>query len=289
MLFSSRFVLLAAPLSVAVQGFAFNVFNAFQANPKLPELAQAQTGEKFSVRFDIGQKDQAHIVLDGLRIELLKEKVDASQKIGLPGADGPHPGMSSGALALKTLEYPSFVDLFGTQKVRFEKGCWEMIWKKDLFRGSIICGFDVPFGAKRNGAQLPQGRLYISFPVWTQEGLAKRQAEKFDAEARAKDYSKERDDELLKMQKESNLIKKALHYRAAAAAVEKIDFTGVRWMTSIPSCDEVVPIGDGLLMNTKGTVWNKDKSFFGGQHVMLGAAILAQLAEEDKEKTTLRP
>ena len=81
-------------------------------------------------------------------------------------------------------------------------------------------------GAKRNGANLPAGRLYISFPVWEQEGLAVRQAEKFNAEARAKEYAQERDEELEKYATETNLIKKAMHYRNAVAAVEKIDFTG---------------------------------------------------------------
>jgi hypothetical protein len=292
MIIPVRFAFLAAILPVITTGLAFNVFNTFQPNPELPTLANAQNGGKFSIKMDIGQKEQTHLFLDGMNVELLQEKAEPSQKVGLPGANGPHPKTSSGGLSVKTIKNPFFVDMYGTQEVRFEKGCWEMVWKKDHYCGSLILGFDVPFGAKRNGAQLPQGPLYLSFPVWTPDGLAQKQAERFDAEKRAKEYLKERDEEMMKMQKESNVFKKALHYRNAAAAVERYDFTGVRyWSNQVPVSDEVIPIANGLLMNTKGNIWNKDKSFLGGKHLLLGSAVLASLEDEDVEKQlkTLKP
>lgn len=273
---------LLAYLPVLTHSLAFDVFSVFKRNPLAPTYAEAQVGSKFLVKLDIGQKGETHLFLDGLKIELLRGKPDASQRPGLPGYDGPHPGVSSGAFAVETTKNPFFVDMYGKQKVRFEKGCFEIVWKKDNIAGSLIMGFDVPFGAKRNNARLPQGAMYLSFPVWTQEGLAQRQAQRYEAEQRAKEHAKERDDELMMMQKESNLFKKALHYRNAAAALEKIDLTGVRLMTNIPSSEEVIPIADGLLMNIKGSVWNKDKSFLGGKHVLLGTAVLSPLVDEEE-------
>ena len=78
-------VLLSA---TAVDSLAFNVFSAFQANPSLSKLAEAQMGEKFTVKMDIGQKDETHLLLDGLCVELLKEAAPANQNIGLPGKSG---------------------------------------------------------------------------------------------------------------------------------------------------------------------------------------------------------
>ena len=205
------------------------------------------------------------------------------------GASGPHPRLSTGALALQVISMPSFIDMFGTQKVRFEKGCWEMVWKKDQHCGSIICGFEVPNGAKRNGANLPAGRLYLSFPVWTQGGLSVRQEERTHAEAKVKEFSQEKDDELRKMEATSNLFMKAVHYRNAVAAVEKIDMSGIRFLSQIPLENEVMPIGDGILMNTKGTIWNKDNNFLGAKHSLLGEAILSPYVEDQIQTDVLKP
>ena len=279
-------LLLVLSAATTVDSLAFSVFSAFEAHPGLQQLTQAQQGTKFSVRMDIGKKDsEAHLNLDGLGVELLQEEAIKAERVGLPGADGPHPKSSTGALALNVFSTPCFIDMFGTQKVRFEKGAWEVIWKKDQMCGSIICGFQLPAGAKRNSnsAMLPAGRIYLSFPVWTQEGLAHRQSEKREAEVKCKGFKKEKMDEIRKMEETSNLFMKAVHYRNAVAAVEKIDFSGIRSMGSVPGETEVLPIGNGLLMNTKGTIWNKETNFFGGSHALLGDAFLSPIVEDKKD------
>ena len=308
---------IASTLAVA-NGFAFGIFDAFKASPLLSEVSEYKMGDKFSISMDVGEKDQVHMNLNGLTIELLQEGAPKDERVGLPGVDGPHPQTSTGALAIKVHSSPSFIDMYGTQKVRFEKACYEMVWKKvrtktpfscvgcrvivgeinrarlpflrsqDNLCGSIVCGFNLPMGAKRNGANLPAGSLYLSFPVWQQEGLAIRQAEKFDAETRAKEYAQERDEELQKYATADNLFKKALHYRNAVAAVEKIDFTGIRYLSQVPSNDEVTPIGNGLLLQTKGSVWTKGSGFLVAKHSLLGDAKLAPVVEEPAENI-LRP
>jgi hypothetical protein len=268
---------------------AFDVFGAFKADPVLSKFAAVKTGEQFKVRMEVGQDETSpRMYLDGLSIEMVHDMAKKSEVVGMPGADGPHPQTSTGAHVLNVVSHPFFIDIFGQQKVRFEKAAWEMIWKKDNLCGSIICGFDVPVGAKRNDANLPPGRIYLTFPVWSQEGLATRQAERFEAEARVKTFSIEKNEEMQKYYSEPNLFKKAMHYRNVAAAVEKIDMTGVRWLSQIPADSEVIPIGNNLLLNIKGEIWQKETAFFGAKHNLLGTAVLSPLVEESKENT-LKP
>jgi hypothetical protein len=283
-------VLFAFVACVAMtNAFAFDVFGAFKADPVLSKFAAVKTGEQFKVRLDIGQDETSpHMYLDGLCIEMVHDVAKKNEVVGMPGADGPHPQTSTGTHVLNVLSHPFFIDIFGKQKVRFEKAAWEMIWKKDNHCGSIICGFDVPVGAKRNDANLPPGRIYLTFPVWSQAGLAIRQAERSEAETKVKTFSIEKNEEMQKYYTETNLFKKAMHYRNVAAAVEKIDMTGVRWLSQIPTNSEVISIGNDLLLNIKGQVWQKETAFFGANHKLLGTAVLSPLVEESKDNI-LRP
>jgi len=290
---ASLFVVFSAP-AVVVDGLAFSVFRAFDGHPGLKQLAPptTQEGAKFNIRMDIGQKDnEAHLHLKNFGIELLQEgTVKKDERVGLPGADGPHPQTSTGALPLNVFSTPSFVDMFGTQSVRFEKGAWEVVWKKDQMCGGVIIGLQVPAGATRNSntASLPAGRLYMSFPVWTEDGLAEKQGLKRETESKCKEYIEEKMDEIRKMEETSNLFMKALHYRNAIAAVEKIDFSGIRTLeNSVPDDTDTLPIGNGLMMNTKGTLWRKEVNFFGGSHSLLGEAFLSPVLEDSTE--VLRP
>lgn len=285
-----RSFLLVLSVATAVDSLAFSVFSAFDAHPGLQQLTQSQEGAKFSVRMDIGQSEnEAHLNLDGLGLELLQTGVPKSERVGLPGCDGPHPKTSTGGLAVNVFSTPCFIDMFGTQKVRFEKGAWEVIWKKDQRCGALICGFQLPVGAQRNAntAGLTAGRVYLSFPIWTEDGLAGRQSEKREAELKCKEYNEEKMDEIKKFEETSNLFMKAVHYRNAVAAVEKIDFSGIRTMDHVPGETDVLPIGNGLLMNTQGTMWNKATDFFGEKHKMLGDAFLSPVVEDKKD--LLRP
>ena len=287
MFFKSLFVLAATTSLTAA--LAFDVFGGFKANPVLSEFAAVKTGEQFKVRLDISQDDKApHMYLDGLCIEMVHDVAPKNSVVGMPGADGPHPKTSTGAHILNVMSHPFFIDIFGKQKVRFEKAAWEMVWKKDHYCGSLICGFDVPVGAKRNDANLPPGRMYFSFPVWSQEGLAIRQAERFEAETKAKEYVAEKNDEMQKYYTATNIFQKAMHYRNIAAAMEKIDLTGVRFLSGIPLSSEVIPIGNNLLLNIKGQVWQKETNFFGAKHNLLGTAVLSPLVEESLD-SSLRP
>jgi len=73
------------------------------------------------------------------------------------------------------------------------------------------------------------------------------------------------------MQATTNPLMKALHYRNALAASEKIMMSGVKGLVeSVPDNEDVMPIADDLVMCTKGTVWTKSGNFLGKEHVLLG-------------------
>ncbi|CAB9516030.1 expressed unknown protein [Seminavis robusta] len=283
----------ASTLAVA-NGLAFDVdiFGAFKANPLLTDFKKSQFGEKFKISMDIKEnandERSPRMSLEGLCVELLQEKAAKKDVVGLPGANGPHPNSSSGGKGLDVLSHPSFIDIFGTQKVRMEKAAWEVIFRKDAANGALILGFHLPAGAKRNDAHIDPGRIYLSFDVYDPERLAVRQIERVEAEAKCKEYVQERDDELDKYKTTNNIFMKALHYRNAAAAVEKIDLSGVRWLSQIPSDSDVLPLGDGLLVKTAGTIWQKEQGFIGAKHTLLGDAVMTPYEEQAKEDL-LRP
>lgn len=227
-----------------------------------------------NLRLDVGRnKDESHFLVDGLVFELKDDEAPKGHP-SLPGSGGPNPHLSGGARALKVLDDAFFIDLGGKHRVALTDGCWEMVWREDAPAGCLVCGFNVPDDVKRNDAVLPKGRLYVSLPCWSKDGLAEKQAWKRKVEEEAVQHKLDQKEELAKMQDATNPLMKALHYRNAAACTEKISNSGLGGprMKEIPSDDDVTPIENDLLMCTKGTIWTKGASFFGAEHVLLGVA-----------------
>lgn len=259
-----------------VSGFSFAFPKLNPANPCLSDYSAAQTDTLLNVRLDIGADDSSHLLMDGLVVELKDTKPAKGHPL-LPGANGPSPGVSSGARALKVLDDAHFIGMDGMKSVVLTDGCWEMVWREGAPAGTIVCGFNVPEDVQRNGAKLPQDHFYMSFPVWSQDGLAKMQTRKAKAEADMQQYLSDQNDEIAKMEKSSNVLAKALHYRNAIAAVEKISNSGINtYFKMVPVNDDVQPIDGGLLLCTSGTLWTKKKSFFGKEHTLLGVATVHQ-------------
>lgn len=220
-------------------------------------------------------QDKAGFSLQGLTVGFGNSV--GSKSFKMPGASGFNPSISSGINELTIENQASFIDISGTQLVKMNNACWEIVWRDGDMAGSIICAFDMPVEAKRNGAILPKGRIYMTFPVWTHEGLATQQARKIDVEKRAMGYLGERDEELQKMQETSNPISKVWHYRNAAEAFEKYYITGYSTLKNlIPDQGDIIEMADGLLLTKKGTIWRNGDS----KKVILGTA---QISEPKKE------
>jgi hypothetical protein len=279
-------------LSIALSSSQAFIFNAFTAYPSLQDIAKAQTDTQLSVRLDIGKKKSnpfapstPHLFLDGLMLDLLQAKAPKGC-VTLPGADGPHPQTSSGARTVNIHQLPYFIGMNGMEKIKLEQGAWELVWRETSPGGSLICGFEVPKAAERNGARLPAGRMYLSFPVWTYDGLMEQQEAKADAEKRANEFLQEKNDALQAMQETNNLFMKAWQYRNAAAAYEKHELTGIRWYQWIPDMDHVVKMQDDLYVGMSGSVFTMDKGFFKAKH-LIGEAMIRPAAKVEADE--LRP
>uniref|UniRef100_A0A7S2MNE6 Uncharacterized protein n=1 Tax=Helicotheca tamesis TaxID=374047 RepID=A0A7S2MNE6_9STRA len=258
-------------------------------NPVLEQHAASLEGTTLPIRLAVGGRDahdeSARHLLDGLTLDLSCERLDKKSKqprVSLPGADGPRPFCSSGPLAFDIAQDASLVDLTGRHNANFKNGCWEVNWREHAYAGYFVCGFDVPQEVKRNDACLiPPGRVYISFPIWEKDVLLEKRIIQKEQDVVISKLEQEREDALKFMEQDSdNLLLMALHFRNAAAAQEKIDFSTK--VSGVPMSDyDVVEVGkDGeLMLCVQGTVWTKDNSIgrmLSGQteHVLLGHATL---------------
>lgn len=291
----SVLVLSAVPFwsATAFSGFTLPAIfgGTLPGDPALIDFADAQSGQSLQFRLEIGQdKDEStpNLLIDGLHLELDgTELSETCQRVPLPGIDGPHPDLSSGPRLLHTRGDGTFVSMDGLKTLDLRDGCWELVWRDEAPAGTIICGFDHPDDARRNehSSSLPRGRVYVSFPVWTRAGLNAKQARKADVLKAAEEHSEEMHLHLDKMNDTNNPLMKALHFRNAAAAHEKLDHTGHRNVKQIPNEADVTHIGGGLVICRRGTVWTKDGSFMAGNHALLGHATV----KPNDKSTELKP
>lgn len=263
-------------LAASIDAFSFTIPKLNPANPALQDMSQGQDGILVNIRLDVGQKEDSHLLINGLVVELHDDNIDAKKaksSVPLPGSSGPNPHLSSGAKSLQVLDAAHFIGHDGINHVDMQDGCWEMVWREGAPAGVIVCGFHLAQDVQRGDASLPKGRIYLSLPVWTRDGLTDKQVYKAEKIAEAEQHKIDQADDIAKMQATANPLMKALHYRNALAASEKIMMSGVKGLVqSVPDNEDVMPIGDDLVMCTKGTVWTKNGNFLGEEHVLLGVA-----------------
>jgi len=260
---------------------------AFRANPDLKTFSDSFPGQVLDVRLDIGKTDSDNAMHKRMTIQNLvlglqeNEDGHSNTNIPMPGADGPHPHTSGGIGNLQVIKSGHFIDLTGTVKADFSADAnWELVWRKDSPAGQLLLGLELKHDAVRNSAVLPKGRIYLSFPIWNAETLNDYQERKAYVNGKAAEYLQDRDDELAKMQSTKNLFSKALHYRNAAAAVEKYSLQPVRSMSQVPTPDETIKVDDDLFLTRTGTVWTKEHGVFGKQ-TFLGAASICNPSNTD--------
>jgi hypothetical protein len=247
------------------------------------------TTAPLNIKLDVGIDQGARMNISGMLLELSSQlavnqndndTTDKNKNPGhpkMPGADGPQPQLSTGVRILNVIQFGSFVSMKGQQQVQTLNGCWEMVWRQNALAGSLICGFQVPEDYTRNDASLPKGNIYLSFPIWNKAGLAEAQAIKESTLLRAKQLLTEKDQQLEKMSATPNPLMKALHFRNAAAAMERYEMQDLKRIEIVPSNDEVIPLhDDDLLLTTKGLVFSKEGSFHQGRHVLLGTAFASR-------------
>ena len=261
--------------------------NLFQSpksiiKPDLLQITDKQQDQLLKIQLNIGRhndndeqqedNNRPHMAVTDLLIELHHEAADYDHT-SLPGANGQHHQLSSGHRRLDLISEGQYINMLGVQKVQMNKGCWEMCWRKDKPAGTLVCGFEVLNDYQRNEAVLPKGEIFISFPLWTKEGLKIGQEEKRKVEVQLERFLEERDEALVKFEETENPLMKAFFLQSAFAALEKYNSVDHHTMEIIPMDHQVLPIQDDLLLTTKGLIWGKDIS--SGGHILLGYANVA--------------
>lgn len=273
---------IAFPLSVALVALAsstpcagFTLPFTPKANPAVGKYADAQEDALLEIRLDVGQAEGDRLGVDGLLLELGNAEA-AYEHPGLPGADGPPHSrrLSSGGRSLSVLRPGRFVDLTGSRCVDLEHGAWEMIWREHAKAGALICGFDLPEEVRRNSASIPAGKIYLTFPVWTQETLQELRDTKAEVGERAAEMIDRFEKEKRLMADTPNLLMKALHFRNACKAAEDLDYSGHRQYQAMPVQRDMIALAGDLRLCTLGTVWTKGSAgLLGSDHILLGSAV----------------
>ena len=270
--------------------------------PNLDGILQSfDLDQKLMINLDVGDTSAlsgggaaAGFVVKGMTLKLRNEIPNKHEQdiIAMPGINGPHPNLSSGPRRLDLVDDGHFVSMEGVQHVvpHRDNCAWEMVWKEDSLAGTILCGFELPkeYTRNMNSATLPEGRIYLSFPIWRKETLTKVQAEKEKVLERAQDYLHARDEAMKKFKEESNPIMKALYFREACSATEDYDLrkSSVSRAKQIPNPEDVIAIqGEELYITTKGLMWSKDVlGTLKGEQVLLGTANIISVEEVDKDE-----
>ena len=267
-------------LLFATEASAFlGIGEPMQRAPLLDEIMKSKSVEKLSINLDIGDgKDSPHFVV---RDAIFDFHLGAplGDHVALPGINGPHPTVSSGAQQLEVINGGHFVSMKGVQDVKLARSCWEINWKKDTPAGALICGFEVMEEYHRNEATLHKGRIYLTFPLWDKEGLDFARTQKADVMGRAEIALKEKDECLAKCNETNNPLMKALHYRNAYAAADRYLMMPVKRMQMVPDEDEVLNLPNGLFLTKKGLIWTKVLPM--GSQVLLGSATISGTVDED--------
>lgn len=178
----------------------------------------------------------------------------------MPGANGPYPHLSSGPRRLQVLQSGRYINLLGTQTVQTLNGCWEMCWIQGKPHGTLICGLDIPRDYHRNAAYLPKGRVYLSFPVWSTQGLVVGQAQRTWAEAECAKMLQRRDEALVHFELTNNPLMKAFHLYQAFQAIEHYKDMPHATIERIPKNQNSVQTLNqegNLLMSNEGVVYCK--------------------------------
>jgi len=239
-------------------------------------------GLEFKLKIDIGRVDghdakkisaawaqDSRLLLTPMKFRV-SDMVVGAEMVPMPGSEGPNPSLSSGAKPLEIDCMPHFHDATGKCVVDLQKGSWETVFRQGAPAGQLIFGFFCAEGAKRNDAYIPPGNIYVQFPIWDKQKLADFKSQVEGALAKRQGYEEERNKALDEMHKTSNLVLKALKYREACVAMEKIHISSAPSMASKIPKKVIELVEEDLVLANLGTVWCKTKDMFGGNHALLG-------------------
>jgi len=271
MTFLKALLLLVIPSSL---GFMEN-FNqrkpvSREVRPDLRDICDQQDTRQLNVQMHVGDDESGFLTVKDMVIELGgRIKEDEEKRMRLPGDDGPYAGCTSGARFLNVVEKGSFISMKGEQHVDCEKGCWEMCWVRGRPAGTVVFGFSLPEAYNRNNAILPEGDMWLSFPVWTADGLEYGQSLKRGALEEIEMYNQKWQEELEKYEMTDNPIMGMIYKQNAHRYATKCDELYDYSLETIPDDEDCAKLQDDLLLSKTGLIWKNN----GKNDVLLGHAI----------------
>ena len=298
---------------------------------KTPPSKAAAAAAKLDISLELGgididETDDNDPVLMGVNhmiVELLNQPITDIQGGGyvkLPGADNSSKmksKYSTGHLPLNIIQKGSYVTLDGMKYVSTNQGCYEIHWMKDKPAGQLVIGFDIPKTYQRNpyqtnkgGACLPQGTIYVSFPIWTKHGLLYAQDEKCKLDDELQQLQDDYEEAMYHVQEcidTNNHIMKFVHLHTAHVAHEKyiyhVDNTPLldcipnpqdnEFMIEISSKNFKNDDEDGeaddddepFLLSSRGMIYHQERSG-GKQHRLIGFATAKSSSSSSQASTT---
>lgn len=271
------FLLFASSVGFS-QAFINDVFGAFVPKKQLPEITESFTDHELDIQLEIGDKDKFSI--QNVVLALKNAKNNAKNFIHMPGANGPHPKISSGISDLSVKSPGHWIGLGGKNNPKFDPNSagWELVWRDEQPAGYLVCGMELLEDASRNAAKLGKGKLYMNFPVWTKDRLDEFRLHKIRTEETSRQYRIERDEELEAYKNSKNVFAKAIHLRNAFQAVENLSLQPTSTMARVPNESDVIEIRPDLFLSKFGTVWTDKRDFLLPKAVHLGAATIKPAA-----------
>jgi hypothetical protein len=229
-----------------------------------------QDNTQLNIQLHVGDEESGFLTVQDMIIQLGgRYNENEEERVKLPGNNGRNSKCTSGGHRLNILSRGTYVNMKGLQHIDCEKGCWEMCWARGMPAGTVVFAFDIPRSYSRNKAILPGGDMWLSFPVWTMEGLKYGQAEKKKVLDKMEMYTRKWNEELDKYELTDNPIMKAIHERNAHIYATKEDELYDYSLDTIPEDDECSKLQEDLLLSNRGLIWKKD----GKDDVLLGHAI----------------
>ena len=245
-----------------------------EIRPDLLDIVDQTDNTKLNIQLHVGDESDGFLTVQDMIVQLGgRYDENDEERVKLPGGNGQNTKCTSGGRRLNVISKGNYVNMKGLQHVDCNMGCWEMCWVRNRPAGVIVVAFNVPQTYSRNKAVLPDGDMWISFPVWTIEGLKYGQTAKRKVLDEIEMYTQKWNEELDKYEMTSNPVMRAIHEHNAHTYATKCDDLYDYSLDTIPEDNQCSKLQEDLLLSKKGLIWKKD----GKDDILLGHAVASPL------------
>jgi len=247
-----------------------------EIRPDLYDVVDQQDNTQLKIQLHVGDKDSGFLAVQNMIVQLGgRYDENEEERVELPGNRGFNSQYSSGGRRLNVVSKGTYVNMKGLQHIACDMGCWGMYWARGRPAGTLCMAFHLPQTYTRNQAVLPRGDMYLTFPVWTEEGLKYGQKAKQEALDEIELYTQKWNEELDKYEMTDNPIMKAIHERNAHIYATKCDNLYDYSLDTIPENNQCLKLQEDLLLSNRGSIWKIE----GKDDILLGHAVATLFQE----------